>query len=387
MSPIDRLPPLTALRAFEAVSRKLSFARAAEELHVTKAAVAQQVRALEQEIGAPLVERSGRGLALTEAGAAGALGLAEGFAILARAARAMREAKGRRFLVINSSPSFAATWLVGRIGRFKTRHPEIDVLLDANPTEDTLDFEHDRRADPLGSGRFPGARDDAPVQGGRFSGLLAGPRRRRPSAALAGRSRPPYPAASRMEPGLSVLAGLVGLAQGRRRKGRRGAARRLVQQHGDGDSGRRARAGGGAELLRHRRRRTCRRPPRRALLDQRPNAFRLLFPLPAGGGADAEDQGLARVPGRGGGAVGGGAGMKRGRRRKRGRANFCARPISRLGAKTCNFVPPAAWRGCRGCSTSLWRRGWLLWRTALPQPAGAPPQSPELRFQSVAAPF
>ncbi len=62
MSPIDRLPPLTALRAFEAVARKLSFARAAEDLHVTKAAVAQQVRALEQEIGAPLVARSGRGL-------------------------------------------------------------------------------------------------------------------------------------------------------------------------------------------------------------------------------------------------------------------------------------------------------------------------------------
>ena len=57
-----RLPSLNALRAFEAVARKLSFARAAEELFVTKAAVAQQVRLLEEEIGAPLVERSGRGL-------------------------------------------------------------------------------------------------------------------------------------------------------------------------------------------------------------------------------------------------------------------------------------------------------------------------------------
>ncbi len=156
MSPIDRLPPLTALRAFEAVARKLSFARAAEDLHVTKAAVAQQVRALEQEIGAPLVARSGRGLALTEAGAAGAPGLAEGFATLARAARAMREAKGRRFLVINSSPSFAATWLVGRIGKFKTRHPEIDVLLDANPTEDTLDSSATDALIRWGAGDFPG---------------------------------------------------------------------------------------------------------------------------------------------------------------------------------------------------------------------------------------
>jgi LysR family glycine cleavage system transcriptional activator len=156
MNRTDRLPPLSALRAFEAVARRLSFARAAEELHVTKAAVAQQVRSLEEEIGAPLVERSGRGMALTEAGAAGAPALAEGFAALARAARAMREAKGRRFLVINSSPSFAATWLVGRIGKFKARHPEVDVLLDANLRDDVLEL---GAADALvrwGAGDFPG---------------------------------------------------------------------------------------------------------------------------------------------------------------------------------------------------------------------------------------
>src|ERR1700751_4695524 len=121
MSPFHRLPPLNALRAFEAVARHLSFARAAEELHVTKAAVAQQVRALEDDLGARLVERNGRGLRLTESGAAGAGALAEGFALLAKAARSIREESGRRFLVINSTPSFAATWLVGRIGKFKAR--------------------------------------------------------------------------------------------------------------------------------------------------------------------------------------------------------------------------------------------------------------------------
>ncbi len=66
-----RLPSLNALRAFEAVARRLSYARAADELFVTKAAVAQQVRQLEVEIGATLVERAGRGLKLTEAGQAG----------------------------------------------------------------------------------------------------------------------------------------------------------------------------------------------------------------------------------------------------------------------------------------------------------------------------
>jgi LysR family glycine cleavage system transcriptional activator len=156
MAPTDRLPPLNALRAFETVARRLSFARAAEELHVTKAAVAQQVRQLEQEIGAPLVERSGRGLALTESGAAGAAGLAEAFSALARASRAMREAKGRRFLVINASASFAATWLVGRIGRFKALHPEIDVLLDALATEDSLESSTTDALVRWGAGNFPG---------------------------------------------------------------------------------------------------------------------------------------------------------------------------------------------------------------------------------------
>ncbi len=156
MSPFHRLPPLNALRAFEAVARHSSFARAAEELHVTKAAVAQHVRALEGDIGARLVERNGRGLQLTELGAAGAAPLAEGFALLAKAARAMREGEGRRFLIINSTPSFAATWLVGRIGKFKARHPETDVLIDANPIDDALES---GAADALirwGAGEFAG---------------------------------------------------------------------------------------------------------------------------------------------------------------------------------------------------------------------------------------
>lgn len=152
----NRLPSLNALRAFEAAARHLSFARAAEELFVTKAAVAQQVRLLEEELGATLVERAGRGLKLTELGAAGADALADGFAMLAGAARAMREARGRRFLVINSSASFAATWLVGRIGKFKWAHPEIDVLVDANPLEDLLDRGAIDAMIRWGAGDFPG---------------------------------------------------------------------------------------------------------------------------------------------------------------------------------------------------------------------------------------
>jgi LysR family transcriptional regulator, glycine cleavage system transcriptional activator len=152
----NRLPSLNALRTFEAVGRHLSFARAADELFVTKAAVAQQVRQLEEEIGAPLVGRLGRGLRLTEAGHAGMSDLADGFAVLGRAARAMREANGRRFLIINSNASFAATWLVGRIGKFKAQHPDIDVLLDANPMDDSLDRSGVDALIRWGTGEFPG---------------------------------------------------------------------------------------------------------------------------------------------------------------------------------------------------------------------------------------
>ncbi|MBV8565559.1 MAG: transcriptional regulator GcvA [Methylobacteriaceae bacterium] len=155
MSPSNRLPSLNALRAFEAVSRHLSFAKAADELHVTKAAVAQQVRLLEAEIGSQLVLRSGRGLRLTEVGAAGTRGLADGFDLLARAARSMREATGGRMLVVSADPSFASTWLVSRIGRFKHDHPEIDVLLDANRSFRDLSRDNVDAAVRWGRGDFP----------------------------------------------------------------------------------------------------------------------------------------------------------------------------------------------------------------------------------------
>jgi LysR family glycine cleavage system transcriptional activator len=156
MAPPIRLPSLNALRAFEAVTRHLSFAKAADELHVTKAAIAQQVRQLEEAIGATLVMRAGRGLRLTEAGLAGLRELGLGFDRLTQAVRAMREASGNRLLVINSSASFAATWLVGRIGRFKTLHPDIDVLLDAGGGQADFARANVDAAIHWGKGDFPG---------------------------------------------------------------------------------------------------------------------------------------------------------------------------------------------------------------------------------------
>ena len=252
----QRLPSLNALRAFEAVARRLSFARAAEELFVTKAAVAQQIRLLEEEIGAPIVERSGRGLRLTEAGAAGAAALTDGFAMLARAARAMREAKGRGFLVVNASASFAATWLVGRIGRFKARHPDIDVLLDADPREDSLERGGADAMVSWGDGAFPGLsttrlfkEEVFPVCAPKL--VAAEPPLTTPSDLARF-----HAAAPGVEPELSDLAFVERLVEGGGGGRGRGDARRVFQPDVDGDFGGGARAGGGARLARHRRRRS-----------------------------------------------------------------------------------------------------------------------------------
>ncbi len=126
-----RLPPLNSLRAFEAAARHLSFKKAAEELHVTPAAISQQVRALEDHCGTELFRRLTRALRLTEAGQAALPSLREGFDKLAEAAEAMR-AQGRGgILTVSVAPTFGAKWLVPRLDRFHAVHPEYDVRIDA----------------------------------------------------------------------------------------------------------------------------------------------------------------------------------------------------------------------------------------------------------------
>ncbi|MEE8534905.1 MAG: LysR substrate-binding domain-containing protein [Kiloniellales bacterium] len=128
----DWLPSLNALRAFEAVSRHLSYRDAAEELRVTPAAVKQLVRKLEDALGAPLVRRRGRGIALTGAGVAGLADLHDGFGRISGAVEKMRRVERRGSLTVSVEPSFAAAWLVPRLDAFKRRHPDIDVLIDAS---------------------------------------------------------------------------------------------------------------------------------------------------------------------------------------------------------------------------------------------------------------
>jgi LysR family glycine cleavage system transcriptional activator len=109
------LPSLNALRAFEAVSRHLSFRKAADELHVTPAAVKQLVRNLEKALGRALVRRQGRGLVLTEVGTAGLAELRQAFESLAASVARMRRLDERRLFTITVEPAFAAAWLVRRL--------------------------------------------------------------------------------------------------------------------------------------------------------------------------------------------------------------------------------------------------------------------------------
>lgn len=126
-----RLPPLNSLRAFEAAARHLSFKKAAEELHVTPAAISQQVRSLEEYAGTPLFFRLTRAMRLTDAGQAALPALREGFDKLAEGAQAMRTDWRRGILTVSVVPSFGAKWLVPRLERFREAYPDYDVRIDA----------------------------------------------------------------------------------------------------------------------------------------------------------------------------------------------------------------------------------------------------------------
>jgi len=127
-----RLPPLNALRAFEAAARHLNFSRAADELSVTPGAVSQQIQNLEDYVGASLFRRTPRGLLLTDAAQTALPALREAFDRLAEAASLLTAAVDGRRLTLTAAPSFAAKWLVPRLGRFEAAHPLVDVWLSAD---------------------------------------------------------------------------------------------------------------------------------------------------------------------------------------------------------------------------------------------------------------
>ncbi len=121
--------PLTALRAFEASARHLSFTRAAAELCVTQAAVSHQVKALEAMFGATLFRRLPRGLALTDEGSALLPGVSDAFARLHDMLDQFEGGHAKEVLSIGAVGTFAVGWLLPRLPQFRERHPFIDVRL------------------------------------------------------------------------------------------------------------------------------------------------------------------------------------------------------------------------------------------------------------------
>lgn len=126
------LPPLTALRAFDAAARHMSFAKAAEELNVTPAALSFQIKSLEEHLGAPLFIRLNRAVELTDAGRALAPDAAAGFETLTAGWRSAKRALDHQSLTITAGPAFTAKWLAPRLYEFAQEHPEIELRFSAS---------------------------------------------------------------------------------------------------------------------------------------------------------------------------------------------------------------------------------------------------------------
>jgi LysR family glycine cleavage system transcriptional activator len=126
-----RLPPLNALRAFEAAARHASVKKAAAELNVTPAAVSHQIKALEEALAVQLFHRHNRALELTDAARACLPKLREGFDALAQAVERLRAHRSGGMLTVSAAPSFAARWLMPRLHRFFESRPEIEVRVSA----------------------------------------------------------------------------------------------------------------------------------------------------------------------------------------------------------------------------------------------------------------
>jgi LysR family glycine cleavage system transcriptional activator len=150
------LPPLNALRSFDAAARHQSFTRAAEELCVTQGAVSHQVKALEAELGMKLFNRERKGLVITEAGLDYLAVVQDAFDRIALGTDRLLRRQRSGVMTVTTSPDFAAKWLVGRLGRFAELCPDIDLRVSA--TMHHVDFARDAADIAIrhGAGHWPG---------------------------------------------------------------------------------------------------------------------------------------------------------------------------------------------------------------------------------------
>ncbi len=156
-----RLPPLNALRAFEAAARHLSFEKAGDEIAVTASAVGQQVKSLEAWIGRPLFVRlPAKGVALTSLGQRYATAVTDTLNRLDEATAQALKPENAHVITVSLMPSLATNWLIPRLGAFREREPEIDVRVSvsmrlADFVRDDVDV-----AIRFGRGNYPGLRTD-----------------------------------------------------------------------------------------------------------------------------------------------------------------------------------------------------------------------------------
>jgi len=156
-----RLPPLKSLRAFEAAARHLGFERAGDELSVTPGAIAQQVKALEAWLGLPLFHRlPSRGVVLTPAGHRYAESVGTLLDGIAEATARVQRASDPNRLTVSTIPSFAANWLIPRLGSLRKTHPALDVRVQISQERTDFSREDVDIAIRFGHGRYPGLRSD-----------------------------------------------------------------------------------------------------------------------------------------------------------------------------------------------------------------------------------
>jgi LysR family glycine cleavage system transcriptional activator len=129
---MNGMPPLNALRAFEASARHLSLTKAAQELNVTPGAISHQLRGLEDLLRVKLFERGVRAIALTPAGKLLYPGIQRGFSHIADAVADLKQSSSQQVLVVSTSPGLTSKWLVPRLYRFASEHPDIDVRISSS---------------------------------------------------------------------------------------------------------------------------------------------------------------------------------------------------------------------------------------------------------------
>jgi len=150
--------PLNALRTFEAVASRLSFAKGAEALNVSPAAVSSQIRALEQRLNQPLFHRHGRQISLTETGRKLLPGVQRGLAELRQAVQVVSQDRSEGVLNVSMMPTFLQKWLMPRLTEFYDVQPQIDLRINADNSQ--VNFEHSdfHAAIRFGTGKWPGVK-------------------------------------------------------------------------------------------------------------------------------------------------------------------------------------------------------------------------------------